>query len=78
MRTVGAFEAKTHLSRLLAEVESGETIAISKHGRTVAYLTPAKKVDTKAMAIKTIRNNRKGVTLGKNLTIKSMIEEGRK
>lgn len=37
---IGAFEAKTHLSELLARVEAGETIAITKHGRPIARLIP--------------------------------------
>jgi prevent-host-death family protein len=37
---VGAFEAKTHLSELLARVENGEQITITKHGRPVARLMP--------------------------------------
>ncbi|MCF8527641.1 MAG: type II toxin-antitoxin system Phd/YefM family antitoxin [Candidatus Nanopelagicales bacterium] len=39
--TVGAFEAKTHLSSLLDRVEMGEEITITKHGRPVARLVPA-------------------------------------
>lgn len=38
--TVGAFEAKTHLSALLQRVEAGEQITITKHGRPVARLVP--------------------------------------
>lgn len=38
--TIGAFEAKTHLSELLARVEAGEQVTISKHGRPVARLVP--------------------------------------
>lgn len=38
--TVGAFEAKTHLSSLLQRVESGEVVTITKHGRPVARLVP--------------------------------------
>jgi len=34
-------EAKTHLSRLLARVEAGEEIVISRYGRPVARLVPA-------------------------------------
>ena len=41
--TVGAFEAKTYLAALLARVEGGESITITKHGRPVARLVP---VDT--------------------------------
>ena len=35
---VGAFEAKTHLSRLLDEVENGAVVRISRRGRPVAVL----------------------------------------
>ncbi|MFZ9216666.1 MAG: type II toxin-antitoxin system Phd/YefM family antitoxin [Vulcanococcus sp.] len=40
MKCVGAFEAKTHLSRLLEEVEGGEEVLITRHGRAVARLMP--------------------------------------
>lgn len=46
MRSVPVVEAKTHFSALLAAVESGEEIAITRHGRVVARLTP----DTPRMA----------------------------
>ncbi|MBY0335002.1 MAG: type II toxin-antitoxin system prevent-host-death family antitoxin [Acetobacteraceae bacterium] len=36
--TVGAFEAKTHLSALLDRVERGEEITITRRGRAVARL----------------------------------------
>jgi len=38
--TVRAFEAKTHLSELLARVEAGEQVTITKHGRPIARLVP--------------------------------------
>lgn len=37
---VGAFEAKTHLSRLLDQVEAGAVICITRHGKRVARLLP--------------------------------------
>ena len=37
---IGAYEAKTHLPRLLDEVEKGERITITKHGVPVAVLVP--------------------------------------
>jgi prevent-host-death family protein len=40
MRSVNVHEAKTHLSRLLAEVERGEEIVISRGGKPVARLLP--------------------------------------
>ena len=39
MRTVNVHEAKTHLSTLLAAVESGEEIVIARAGRPVALLS---------------------------------------
>jgi len=39
-RTVGAFEAKTHLAALLDAVVAGEQITITRHGRPVARLVP--------------------------------------
>ncbi|MFN8616374.1 MAG: type II toxin-antitoxin system prevent-host-death family antitoxin [Dehalococcoidia bacterium] len=38
MKTVGVYEAKTHLARLLDEVEKGECITITRHGKPVAVL----------------------------------------
>lgn len=40
VKEVGAFEAKTHLSRLLDEVEQGSHIVITRHGKAVAELAP--------------------------------------
>ena len=39
--SVGAYEAKTHLSALLDRVERGETLTITRNGRPVARLVPA-------------------------------------
>ena len=41
MREVQATEAKAHLARLLSDVEHGETIAITRHGKPIAHLVPA-------------------------------------
>lgn len=82
MVTVGAFEAKTHFSRLLVDVMQGKTIIITKHGEEVAMLIPMKKAEkelsTSAQAVDIIRNLRKGVTLGNKLSVKKMKAIGRK
>ena len=39
-RTINVHEAKTHLSRLLDEVEDGEEIILAKAGKPVARLVP--------------------------------------
>ena len=38
--TVGAFEAKTHLSKLLDAVEAGKRVIIQRHGKPVAEVVP--------------------------------------
>jgi prevent-host-death family protein len=40
MAMVSVHEAKTHLSRLLRRVESGEEIIIARAGRPIAKLVP--------------------------------------
>ena len=39
MREVGMLEAKTHFSSLLAEVERGGEVVVTRHGRPVAKIT---------------------------------------
>jgi prevent-host-death family protein len=39
-KTVNVHEAKTHLSRLLVEVENGGEVTIARAGRPVARLVP--------------------------------------
>ena len=50
MREIQASEAKTHLPRLLDEVERGETLIITRHGRAIARLVP--EVDEKRADIR--------------------------
>lgn len=45
MATVNILEAKTHLSRLLERVRSGERIVIAKAGKPVAELVPVSRPD---------------------------------
>ena len=40
MDTIGAYEAKTFLPRLLDRVQRGESLTITRHGRPVARLVP--------------------------------------
>lgn len=40
MKTIGAFEAKTHLSGLLEKVGRGESFLITKRGKPIASLSP--------------------------------------
>jgi prevent-host-death family protein len=40
MTTVSVHEAKTHLSRLLQQVEAGEEVIIARGGEPIARLVP--------------------------------------
>ena len=43
MHKVNIHEAKTHLSRLIEEVEAGEDVIIARNGKPVARLMPIQK-----------------------------------
>jgi len=78
---VGAFDAKTHLSELLDRAEKGETITITRHGKPVARLVPADDEAGRARrraAIEKLKELRKGNTLGEDLTLKDLINDGRR
>jgi prevent-host-death family protein len=80
MTTVGAYKAKTHLAQLLERVARGEEIVITRHGHAVAMLVPpeAKKPSDVESALQKMRKLRNGVTLGPDLSIRQLIEEGRR
>jgi prevent-host-death family protein len=79
MVAVGAYEAKTHLSRLLERVAKGERITITKHGMPIAVLAPASVLPAKhaAQTIARLREFRRGRKLGRG-SLKQMIEKGRR
>jgi prevent-host-death family protein len=80
MRTVGTFEAKTHLSALLERVERGEEITITRHGRAVARLVPVAAAPGReqlAGTVARLKAFRRGRRLG-DLSIRELIEEGRR
>ena len=79
MESVGAYEAKTHLPKLLERVAQGHRITITKHGVPVAVLEPydsEKNVDVREV-IQSLREFRKGNRL-EGLTIREMIDEDRR
>ena len=80
MKQVGVYDAKTHLAALLDEVERGETITITRHGRPVARLTPVEGTRRRRSVdelIEQVRRERQGRSLG-GIHPKELINEGRK
>lgn len=78
METIGAYEAKTHLPKLLERVMKGERITITKHGVPVAVLQPPlpQKTEPKKVITELLKFREKNVLKG--LSIREMIEEGRR
>jgi prevent-host-death family protein len=78
MDKVGAYEAKTNLSKLLDRVAAGERITITRHGVPVAVLQPpaSKLCANTSDIVAQLKAFRKNKRLG-GLSIKEMIAEGR-
>lgn len=80
MASVGAFEAKTHLSELLDRVARGEKITITRHGVPAALLVPVEEQERKLSheeIVAEMRELRKRVKPDK-MSIREMIREGRR
>lgn len=79
MLTIGAFEAKTHLSALLDRVAAGEEVIITRHGAPVARLVSATRFDRAQIdfALEKLKRLRKHTTLG-GLSWKALRDEGRR
>ena len=78
MDTVGVYEAKTRLPKLLDQVERGATITITRHGKPVARLVPvAGHRPSVPEVIESLRAFRQGRRLGRS-TIRAMMLDGRR
>ena len=79
MKSVGAFEAKTHLPELLERVVKGEKILITRRGQPVAMLVPPTRESSPDVqeVIAQMKALRRGNTLG-GISIRELIEEGRR
>jgi prevent-host-death family protein len=79
MKTIQASDAKTNFLRLLDEVERGESVVITRHGKPVAHLIPQIEIDADrkrraAASILDIRKRTKPVTVEEILSAR---DEGR-
>lgn len=78
MRTVGVFEAKTHLSALLDSVERGETVLITRNGTPVAEMRPvaARRIGRAEAIEELLAFPRAKLESGES--IRELIDEGRR
>jgi prevent-host-death family protein len=80
MASIGAFEAKTHLSALLDRVTRGEKITITRHGVPAAILMPVEETKTRMThkeIVEGMRKLRKRIRPSK-ISIREMVQEGRR
>jgi len=80
MREIQASDAKARLPQLLDDVERGETLIITRHGRAIARIVPEanrrqEEVDRALTSIRDLRKRTVKTTLEEILSAK---EEGRK
>ena len=73
MRDIQASDAKTHLPQLLDEVEHGETVRITRHGRPIARLVPEAdrrqvEIDKAVANIKALRRHTGTITVDEILS----------
>lgn len=79
MKEIGAYEAKTHLPRLLEEVSKGEHYTITRHGIPVALLVPVTLPKSRDLATVVEKMKQLHSKLGiKGLSAKQAKEAGRK
>lgn len=82
MIEVGTFEAKTHLTQLLERVAKGDRVVITRRGKPVAMLVPPeedKGTDVAAIVRSMLAHrDEQGPKLGRGLSIRQLIEEGRR
>jgi prevent-host-death family protein len=80
MTSISYYEARTHFSELLDQVARGKRILITRRGRPAALLSPPPVEEQKDIqqVIAEMRALRRGNTLGKGVSIRDLIEEGRR
>jgi prevent-host-death family protein len=79
MKTVGVYEAKTQLPRLLVRVARGERITITRHGVPVATIVPVESRQRRPIGhvVADLQVFARGRRLGR-LSLRRLIESGRR
>ncbi len=83
MESIGIYEAKSKLSELVERAESGREVVITRRGKPVAKLVPAKagQVIDRAALFREIKALRRTIRLKKPLSLREIreaIEWGRR
>ena len=80
MTSMGFYEARTRLSELLDQVARGKKVLITRRGKPAALLSPPPAEADKDVrqVIRQMKELRRGNLLGKGLSVRDLIDEGRR
>jgi antitoxin (DNA-binding transcriptional repressor) of toxin-antitoxin stability system len=82
MTTMGFYEARTHLSEVLDLVAKGKRVLITRRGKPAALISPppkAKQRNVRQVVQEMLAyRDSEGPTLGGRVTIRELIDEGRR
>jgi prevent-host-death family protein len=77
VKVVGVYEAKTNFTELIREVQSGETVTVTKHGHPIARIAPINEVPPIEDAIAQLKKLRESMRID-GLSVQELREEGRR
>ncbi len=81
MKHIQASEAKAKFAELLDQVERGDTIVITRHGKAIARIEPAGQEDMKAAARAAMKRIMEARKTAPSVTVEELLEwrdEGRR
>ena len=82
MTIIGFYEARTRLSELLDDVANGKQVLITRRGKPAAVISPPPKQElanvSEVVGDMLRFRDREGPNLGAGVTIRQLIEQGRR
>lgn len=80
-KSIGSYEAKTHLPQLLRQVQAGQTFEISVRGQAVARLVPAvapaQRRESAASKMREFMQAQRETSAGAGMDLREILEDGR-
>lgn len=77
MKIVGVYEAKTNFTELIREVQTGQTVTVTKHGHPIAKISAIDEVQPVEDLIAQLQTLRVSIRLN-GLSVQTLREEGRR
>lgn len=77
MEVIGLGEARKRFSELVERASGGQEIGVTRRGKLVAIITPARTQPSLEQIFRNLDRIRKRSKMPKGVTVKDLIEEGR-